>query len=66
MVADAIIAMMTDHPYARRCGLEQALAEVRRERGGQFDPEVVDIAHSVECDSLAWAVSPQPMDTSER
>ncbi|HOX33263.1 MAG TPA: cyclic nucleotide-binding domain-containing protein [Spirochaetales bacterium] len=41
-LADAFIAMTHDRPYRGRMALEDAIAEVRREAGGQFDPAVVD------------------------
>jgi putative nucleotidyltransferase with HDIG domain len=41
-LADAWDAMTTDRPYRRAMTLEGAAAEVRRCRGTQFAPEVVD------------------------
>ena len=41
-LADAWDAMTTERPYHRALTLEQAFAEVRRGRGSQFSPEVVD------------------------
>ena len=40
-VADTLDAMTTDRPYRRRCGWEQAVDEILRESGRQFDPKVV-------------------------
>ena len=40
-VADTLDAMTTDRPYRRRCGWEQAVDEILRESGRQFDPMVV-------------------------
>ena len=40
-VADTLDAMTQDRPYRRRCSLEEARDEVVRNRGTQFDPEVV-------------------------
>jgi len=40
-VADAFDAMTTDRPYRRRLSDSQALAELRRCAGRQFDPRVV-------------------------
>jgi putative nucleotidyltransferase with HDIG domain len=40
-VADAFDAMTIDRPYRRALPLQQALAELRREAGRQFDPKVV-------------------------
>jgi putative two-component system response regulator len=41
-VADAFDAMTNDRPYRRARPLEEALIEVARQRGRQFDPEVAD------------------------
>ena len=41
-LADAWDAMTTERPYHRALTLEQAFGEVRRGRGSQFSPEVVD------------------------
>jgi putative nucleotidyltransferase with HDIG domain len=40
-VADTLDAMTQDRPYRRRCSLEEARDEVVRNRGTQFDPDVV-------------------------
>jgi HD-GYP domain-containing protein (c-di-GMP phosphodiesterase class II) len=39
---DAYTAMVSDRPHASRRSSEEALAELRREASGQFDPAVVD------------------------
>jgi MFS family permease len=41
-VVDAFDAMTTDRPYRQAFTVEQAAAVLRRERGKQFDPRVVD------------------------
>jgi putative nucleotidyltransferase with HDIG domain len=41
-LADAWDAMTTDRPYQRALGWEEAADEVRRGRGSQFSPDVVD------------------------
>ncbi len=41
-VCDAYQAMITDRPYRRGCSAADALAELTRCRGTQFDPAVVD------------------------
>jgi putative two-component system response regulator len=41
-LADAFDAMTHDRPYRRRIGVEEALTEIRSERGRQFDPDAVD------------------------
>ncbi|WP_119069015.1 HD domain-containing phosphohydrolase [Rubrobacter indicoceani] len=40
-VADSFSAMITDRPYRTGCSIEEALEELRRCAGTQFDPEVV-------------------------
>jgi len=40
-VADTLDAMTTDRPYRRRCKWDQAVDEILRESGRQFDPGVV-------------------------
>ena len=42
-VADAYDAMVTDRPYRKALGQEQAIAELRRAAGSQFDPKVVEV-----------------------
>jgi putative nucleotidyltransferase with HDIG domain len=46
-LADAWDAMTTDRPYHRALTREEASDEIRRGRGGQFDPEVVDAFFAV-------------------
>ena len=41
-VCDAYDAMTSDRPYQRALGHEEALAELRRCAGTQFDPDVVE------------------------
>ncbi|MFL5929827.1 MAG: HD-GYP domain-containing protein [Gaiellaceae bacterium] len=41
-LADAWDAMTTDRPYQRALSVQEALAEIRRGRGTQFAPAVVD------------------------
>ncbi|MEL6739533.1 MAG: hypothetical protein AAFP26_02635 [Planctomycetota bacterium] len=39
------MTMLSDRPYARARPPEQAMAELRAERGRQFHPDVVDLLH---------------------
>jgi response regulator RpfG family c-di-GMP phosphodiesterase len=41
-VADALATMASRRDYCRARPMDAALAELHRERGGQFDPRVVD------------------------
>jgi putative two-component system response regulator len=41
-VADAFDALTHDRPYKAAWEVPEALTEIERERGGQFDPQVVD------------------------
>ncbi|HDI83856.1 MAG TPA: HD domain-containing protein [candidate division WOR-3 bacterium] len=43
-VADSIEAMMSERPYRPSMSLEQIIEELKREKGKQFDPKVVDVA----------------------
>lgn len=43
-VADALVTMMTERSYQRRLTADEAMRELRRHRGEQFDPRVVDAA----------------------
>jgi diguanylate cyclase (GGDEF)-like protein len=42
-IADAYDAMINDRPYKRAITHEQAVAELRRHAGTQFDPELVEL-----------------------
>ena len=42
-IADAYDAMVHDRPYKRAITHEQAIAELRRHAGTQFDPELVEL-----------------------
>lgn len=51
-LADAFDAMTTDRPYRAARSREEATEEIRRERGGQFDPNVVDVFLDLGIDSV--------------
>lgn len=51
-VADSFDAMTTDRPYRKGIQPWQALEELKRHRGKQFDPEVVDAFASVVAQKL--------------
>ena len=44
---DAFDAMLTDRPYRKGMPIEKAIAELKRNRGIQFDPVVVDVIVSL-------------------
>jgi diguanylate cyclase (GGDEF)-like protein/putative nucleotidyltransferase with HDIG domain len=46
-VADAFDAMTTDRPYRKALPVATALAEIKRCRGKQFDPQIVDTFLSI-------------------
>jgi len=46
-VADAFDALTHARPYKSAWGVDESLAEIERERGWQFDPQVVDALFSV-------------------
>ena len=56
-LADAFDAMTTDRPYRAARSREEATEEIRRERGGQFDPSVVDVFLDLGIDSVRHASS---------
>ncbi|HEY7257443.1 MAG TPA: diguanylate cyclase [Gaiellales bacterium] len=60
MVADAFEAMTSDRPYRPRRPVEEALAELDRHAGTQFDPACVSALQRV----LRPAASPQPATLS--
>lgn len=54
-VADAFTAMTEDRPYAPRRSPTQALSELQRQRGKQFDPVAVDACNALVRNSLSRA-----------
>ncbi|WP_010247480.1 HD-GYP domain-containing protein [Acetivibrio cellulolyticus] len=42
-VADAFDAMTSDRPYRKGMAMEAAIEELKRCKGSQFDPEIVDV-----------------------
>jgi diguanylate cyclase (GGDEF)-like protein len=49
-VCDAFDAMISDRPYSRQRTIEEALAELRRCAGTQFDPAIVPVFEQVLAD----------------
>lgn len=54
-VADALVTMTTDRVYRPRLSTTEALRELQRERGKQFDPDIVDVAYFAKPTTLAKA-----------
>ena len=59
-VCDAYDAMTSDRPYARRMSSADALAEMHRNAGAQFDPLVVEAFAEVLAEGLEDAPPPLP------
>jgi len=51
-VADAFDAMVNDRPYRKALSLEEALAELARSSGTQFDPQIVAALLNLESNDL--------------
>ena len=58
-VADAFDAMTSDRPYRKALTVEQAVAELRRCRGTQFDPAAVDAMTAWTTERQSQAVKTQ-------
>jgi putative nucleotidyltransferase with HDIG domain len=61
LVADAYDAMTTERPYGPRRTPHEALAELRRHSGQQFDPLMVDKMHSA---FMLGVLDPEPARTA--
>ncbi len=63
---DSFDAMVTDRPYRKGMTVEKAIEELKRNRGTQFDPKVVDAMlalyeeGNLKCVHLPDPVNPTP------
>jgi diguanylate cyclase (GGDEF)-like protein len=53
-IVDAYEAMIAGRPYRERISHEDALAELRRQAGVQFDPELVEVFADVFASGVPW------------
>jgi ribonuclease P protein subunit RPR2 len=60
-VVDSLDAMTDMRPYRDPVGWDEAVAEIRRCRGSQFDPDVVDGFDACEPDLYRLYASPRPI-----
>ncbi len=56
-MADAYVAMTLDRPYRRAMDRDEALEELARHRGTQFDAGVVDAMLALDRSRLAEALA---------
>lgn len=61
-VADAFDAMTSDRVYRAALSIDDALAELRKGRGTQFDPQIVDLFETAMAARPAPTVPLQPLD----
>ncbi|MCX7711535.1 MAG: HD domain-containing protein [Clostridia bacterium] len=54
-IADAFDAMTSDRPYRKGMPMEDAIREIERCKGAQFDPQIADIFIKMNEEMLSWA-----------
>ena len=57
-IADAYEAMISDRPYSPAMAHQAAIAELKRQRGTQFDPELVDVFVALAGDGMTETGEP--------
>jgi diguanylate cyclase (GGDEF)-like protein len=62
-IVDAYEAMVSGRPYRAAITHEGAIAELRRQAGVQFDPEIVELFADVFADGVGWLpdATPRPL-----
>jgi HD-GYP domain-containing protein (c-di-GMP phosphodiesterase class II) len=65
-VVDALDAMTADRPYRPAMPYADALRELRRHAGSQFDPAVVEALEGIEPSEVEALLEPARMDPLER
>jgi HD-GYP domain-containing protein (c-di-GMP phosphodiesterase class II) len=51
-IADAFATMTSERPYADALSVEEALEEIKKGAGKQFDPHLVEVFISIETTAL--------------
>lgn len=66
-IVDAYEAMVAGRPYREAISHQQALAELRRQAGVQFDPELVDLFIALFASGIPWELEPfDPVEHAAR
>ncbi len=65
-IVDAYEAMVAGRPYREAISHEAALAELRRQSGVQFDPELVEVFAALYGNGLPWELDDGQPETEDR
>ena len=55
-IVDVFDALTHDRPYKKAWPMDDALAEIKRQRGNHFDPQVVDVFMKIDLE-IGWSRS---------